>query len=702
MKIYTTNISIKLMSILSFSLMLLISNYFNVYGNVIYVDINAGPTNNGQSWIDAYTDLQFALNSASSGDQIWVAKGMYLPATNGDRSASFNIPDVVEVYGGFAGTESNIGDRTDYGYGQTNETILSGDIVTNGDQTDNSYHVVSFSSSVNSSTILDGFTITNGNSINTDGNSDFDVDGAGILNMGSPNITNCTIQQNNSWSDGGAIYNYSNSESINPSFNNCRIIENSSQVGAGAGICNYAEGGIINSSFNDCIINENNAFQSSGGGIANYSDISGSSTATLNNCKIMGNYALYTGGGIDNENSNDGVSTATLVNCLITGNKVGNGSTQGSGGGISDYCDGSGSTNLSLTNCAIACNYATGSGGGIENDGSPCNPLIKNCIIWNNQENTSTSTVGASVDNKDGASPTFSYSIIANSGGSSSWDGSAGNDDGNNIDQDPEFSGFPDPSGTPTSVGDFHLVIYSPALGSGSPKTDAGVPSSDIEGDSRPLPSSDNNVDIGAYEEYLEGPLPVELSSFSISVNNQSVELQWKTATEVNNYGFDIQREVSSQKSDGSSWEKIGFVKGAGNSNSSKQYSFVDDNHLSGKNEYRLKQIDNDGKFEYSKTIEVTLSTPLQFSLEQNYPNPFNPSTTIKYDIPKEEHVTLKVYDIIGNEVETLINKEQQAGSFQVEFTSQTINHKQLTTGVYLYKLQAGSFIQLKKMLLIK
>ncbi len=215
---------------------------------------------------------------------------------------------------------------------------------------------------------------------------------------------------------------------------------------------------------------------------------------------------------------------------------------------------------------------------------------------------------------------------------------------------------------------------------------------------------------MGAYEEYLEGPLPVELSSFSASINNQLVELKWQTATEVNNYGFEIQRSaVGSQKSVVSSWEKIGFVIGNGNSNSPKKYSFVDNPSGGTKFQYRLKQIDNDGKFEYSKTIEIALTAPAKFSLEQNFPNPFNPSTTIRYSIPKAEYVTLKVYDILGNEIETLVNKEQQAGSHQIEFSQGTMNDIQLTTirsqlssGIYLYCLQAGSFVQTKKMLLLK
>ncbi len=159
-------------------------------------------------------------------------------------------------------------------------------------------------------------------------------------------------------------------------------------------------------------------------------------------------------------------------------------------------------------------------------------------------------------------------------------------------------------------------------------------------------------------------PLPVEFTSFTESTNGSEVDLTWKTATEINNYGFEVQRLQDCRITRLQNWEKIGFVEGHGNSNSPKQYSFIDSNPGNSKVEYRLKQIDNNGTFKYSKIIDVALSTPTKFALEQNYPNPFNPSTTIQYDIPKEEHVALKVYNILGQEVETLVDKEQQAGSY--------------------------------------
>jgi len=216
----------------------------------------------------------------------------------------------------------------------------------------------------------------------------------------------------------------------------------------------------------------------------------------------------------------------------------------------------------------------------------------------------------------------------------------------------------------------------------------------------------------GAEEQSEMGPLPVELTSFSANFLTDRVELNWQTAAEVNNYGFEVQRQyqVSSSEYQDKSWEKIGFVLGHGTTNSPKQYSFTDSLNLTLNPNltlinYRLKQIDNDGTLAYSKIITVDLSKitgieekiPAEFSLSQNYPNPFNPTTTIQYSIPKTSFVSLKIYDVLGKEVASLVNEELSAGVYD-----RTFNAANLSSGIYFYTLRANNFTATKKLMLVK
>jgi len=144
-------------------------------------------------------------------------------------------------------------------------------------------------------------------------------------------------------------------------------------------------------------------------------------------------------------------------------------------------------------------------------------------------------------------------------------------------------------------------------------------------------------------------------------------------------------------------WEKVGFVAGSGNSNSVKEYSFTDSKLSTGKLAYRLKQIDNDGTTSFSKIVEVENLQPSTFDLRQNFPNPFNPSTVISYQLPVSAQVSLKVYDVLGNEVASLVNLQQEAGSYNV-----TLDASTLASGTYIYRLIAGDYVAVKKMAVLK
>jgi hypothetical protein len=194
---------------------------------------------------------------------------------------------------------------------------------------------------------------------------------------------------------------------------------------------------------------------------------------------------------------------------------------------------------------------------------------------------------------------------------------------------------------------------------------------------------------------------PVELTSFNATLLDYNVRLDWTTVTENNNSGFEILRGIypaSSGTQNDKQWKTIGFVPGFGTTAEPKSYSFIDENVTTATYKYRLKQIDFDGTFEYSNEIEVEVDfSPKEFVLYQNYPNPFNPKTVISYQLPVTSNVTLKVYDVLGNEVATLVNEEKQPGVYEVEFDASSFS-----SGMYLYKLQAGTFVQTKKMILTK
>jgi photosystem II stability/assembly factor-like uncharacterized protein len=195
----------------------------------------------------------------------------------------------------------------------------------------------------------------------------------------------------------------------------------------------------------------------------------------------------------------------------------------------------------------------------------------------------------------------------------------------------------------------------------------------------------------GSIIKGFSDPIPVELVSFSYSKTSEAIVLNWKTATETNNYGFEIERKSNSN------WEVIAFITGAGNSVTPLEYNFTDTDYPSGKIIYRLKQIDYDGTVTYAGIVEVDASMPLEFSLGQNYPNPFNPSTTIKYSVPVNGMVNIRVYDMIGRSALVLVNQVMEAGEHSISFDA-----SKLSSGVYFYELTAGDYKAVKKMILIK
>jgi len=193
---------------------------------------------------------------------------------------------------------------------------------------------------------------------------------------------------------------------------------------------------------------------------------------------------------------------------------------------------------------------------------------------------------------------------------------------------------------------------------------------------------------------YEAGTIPVELISFTGTLVDNSVKLEWSTASETNNQGFEIQRSIGDE-----SYQTIAFIEGIGTSTETTLYSYLDNPTLTNNIglRYRLKQMDYDGTFSYSNAINIEISTPLEFALMQNYPNPFNPSTKITFQIPESGLVSLKIYDVLGIEIATLLNEEKIPGKYEIDFDA-----SYLSSGIYFYTLRAGNFISIKKMILIK
>ena len=256
-----------------------------------------------------------------------------------------------------------------------------------------------------------------------------------------------------------------------------------------------------------------------------------------------------------------------------------------------------------------------------------------------------------------------------------------------------------------TSITDFTGLVLVNRTGASSPWTLNGTHVTTTGTNSAPVLSRTGMVGFGEYAvggNSAVNPLPVELTSFTSSVIGRNVVLNWKTKTEVNLNKFVIERSVSNK----ADWNVIGEVRGTGNSNSEKAYSFSDKRMTSGKFEYRLRIVDIDGSNSvYKNIVEASIDIPKEYSLNQNYPNPFNPSTKIEYSLPYDSHVTLELYSVTGERIAQVVNEMQKAGYYSKEVNLTKLN---LASGIYLYRISAigsgqnANFVSVKKMVMLK
>jgi hypothetical protein len=515
--------------------------------------------------------------------------------------------------------------------------------------------------------------------------------GIEVVYSSSPVIFDCDIINNSAYQNGG-IDCYS---SCNPVISYCNILNNTSTTATGGLNCSNNSSPTIS----NCVISGNTAGWA-GGGMLFYTG----SHPVVTNCTVTGNSAGMSGGGIRISTNAD----ATITGCTINGNTAGN-----YGGGIS-----SDEAAATINTCVISGNTSAYDGGGVECYAS--NMKFGNCTITGN----TSGGYGGGVDFWDSPTATMVNTIVEGNFGNggvgfynSSFVEITYSDFNDN--ENGDFSGSP-PAGLGVIVGvnangddcdafmnifldalfvvpgtDFHLDDWSPCIGAGDPATPPGF---DIEGNPRPNPGG-SNPDIGAYEHERPVPLAVELTTFEAIAGDGEVTLHWRTESETNNDHFMLYKRVAGNEDFG----VLAQIPGQGTTSTPHEYEFVDRQVVNGVTyEYQISDVDINGvetihDLIVSATPFSGASVPTEYALHQNYPNPFNPYTTISYDVKEHGFVTLKVFDVLGREVVTLVDGSQDASPYSVEFDA-----TDLASGIYFYQLKVNDFTDLKKMVVLK
>ncbi len=513
----------------------------------------------------------------------------------------------------------------------------------------------------------------------------------------------------------------------------------SANCSAAVSVVNYSSshfvGGLIGE---DDRCNLTNCFATGGvSSSASSSDLDGSYTRvgglvgvnggdTLTNCYATGsvfvtsNNTYVNVGGLVGYNGYgyiaDAAHGSTLINCSATGNvccqSIGEKPITGGLVGMNPYGN---LTNCSATGSVSSSNpldrpVNTGGLIGWHQNGNLTNCYATGSIAGFSGSDQSVFYLGGLIGDHENGSLTNCYATGSIAGFPSSYVGGFLGDFGSgtlsnsfwNIETSGKTVGLGKTKGTGTAVG-----LTSAQMETQSTFTNAGwdfITTWEID------PKVNNGFPFLQWQKSSPATLtlPVELASFTATASNNSATLSWKTVTEVNNYGFEIERRtigvdqskvVSAEALYASmQWTKIGFVQGNGTSNSPHSYSFTDPKLASGTFAYRLKKIDNDGAYTYSHETQISVSMPTAFALRQNYPNPFNPSTTISFTLAQDSHVSLKIYDAVGREVATLVNEAMKAGKVH----SVVFDASQFASGVYFYRLSAGNFSSVKTLVLLR
>ncbi|WP_410221555.1 choice-of-anchor Q domain-containing protein [Pedobacter sp.] len=668
----------------------------------LYVDSSAINSGNGSDWASSLKTLSDALiiaNQNNNISSILVAKGTYYPTglqSGTNRNATFLIPQRgIKIYGGFPSGGGTFSQRELLTSGGS---ILSGDIGTNNDKNDNSYHIMVIANMDNTrdSVVVDGFTITQGNANGGDSDtyntiSMLQSEGGGIyLNSNSSSkisIRNCTFSNNNGANYAGGMYNWQSSPAVSncsfsnntsdngggimnfngaaPVINNCTFTGNTANnLGGGMMnlngaapvitnclfVANHVDnnigGGMYNTDANPVISHsrfENNS-AGMGGGMANDNNAS----PVVTNCVFAGNIAFWGFGGTGGGGLLNMGSAPIITNTLFTGNV-----SPRYGGGMCNYF-----ASPVITNCTFSGNKVDdNTGGGIYN-GFASSPKITNCIMYGNNIDMITTGVGSN--------PTVAYSIMQ-----SSYSGMG------NSTVNPQFLNAPDYTTAPFIGGDYHLQISSPAINAGKPDiTGLNLPNTDLAGNPR---VQNGRIDMGVYE-YVEGTLPVTLIRFTVKADGNHAKLQWQTNNEINNKQFIIYR-----RSEDGEFMKIGDVLASSILNFSSQiYDYTDKSPFNGINYYKLVQVDNDGR-----PAELGIrSLTFRFAAHnfQVYPNPTTDWVTVSFT--SGYFSMLQIIDVTGKVLQqwSVNNKEDskilslgryQAGTYIIRLSGKGINETQ-------------------------
>ncbi|MFZ6664183.1 T9SS type A sorting domain-containing protein [Peijinzhouia sedimentorum] len=624
---------------------------FGISQNRFYVKLEAVGDNNGTNWTNAFNSLQDALEAATTGNEIWVAQGTYMPEKDlsgnsspaDSRTKTWQLKNGITIYGGFQNTGNpGIGDRDWESY----PTILSGDLDENdgssfSNRTDNSYHIFYHpnGTNLNSTAVLDGFILKGGNA---NGTGDHGYGGAMFNYASSPTLINLTFEENESNVAGGAIYNRAGSELtiLNSAFINNRFKLSGSLENGGGAIKSFEQSSILvintlfennngpdlsGESYGGAIYNQccntdvirSSVFRSNGnvrggGAIANYND---GTNPLIISSKFLGNQARF-GGAIYGNGGNNG-NSPEIVNSVITGNRA-----IVNGGGVYNKS----ASNPLFVNVTIAGNYADNDGGAFFNTdegGNPSNPVLRNSIVWGNgaggggkqlynviaeiSESNFFGPFGSAVQllaNQNTSSTTLNHSLYGDDVGDVVGNVSA---DAFSTTSDPMFVDPMDPTAAPTIDGDYKLFEDSPAANTGS---DGFLSTYDLDGDVDNEERFDGGVNMGAFETIIPNATqPIRLIYFKASkLADERVELNWATASEENNDYFLIERSL-----DGNEWEAITQKPGAGNSSQTLTYQYIDENPIVGISYYRLKQVDFDGSISVSQLERIIIETNGKF-----------------------------------------------------------------------------------------